>query len=195
MIGKLCSSKPCVKKSSARVVDGKLILSLPEALKPIVWQMDLGQAKASALEVSENQDHTGYRLLLKTPRGESLDVASFPTRDLALEGLMAASCALENAQGHIWAGGSAAQTPANDGLSHPHISLRSQVAQNSSQGRWVGLFLALALIIVLGFIWNSPSTSLTEIAENTDLSTPALSDPANNNGVPLSADSFLNEQP
>ena len=38
-------------QSSARVVDGKLILSFPHALTPVVWQMDLSQTKASALEV------------------------------------------------------------------------------------------------------------------------------------------------
>src|SRR5690606_21303301 len=54
--------------ASASVVDGTLIISLPDAITPVVWRFALGQAKASALEVRPQDDGT-FMLLLKTPRG------------------------------------------------------------------------------------------------------------------------------
>ena len=44
--------------ASANVVDGKLILSFPHAQTPVLWQMDLAQAKASAIEVLKAEKAT-----------------------------------------------------------------------------------------------------------------------------------------
>ena len=43
--------------SSAKIVDGILVLSLPDAIHPVVWQMELGQSKSSALEIREQLEH------------------------------------------------------------------------------------------------------------------------------------------
>ena len=56
---------------SAKIVDGILILSLPDALRPVVWQMELSQSRTSALEVREHEDGT-YHLTLKPPRQDVL---------------------------------------------------------------------------------------------------------------------------
>ena len=50
--------------ASANVVDGKLILSLPEAENPVVWQMDLSSAKASALEVKKDEEKDTYNTVV-----------------------------------------------------------------------------------------------------------------------------------
>ena len=47
--------KDKTKTTSASVVDGKLILSFPHAQTPVLWQMDLTQAKASSLEVTKSE--------------------------------------------------------------------------------------------------------------------------------------------
>ncbi len=99
---KCCSkNKSQTTSASGRVVDGKLVLSLPDAIAPIVWQMDLNKTKASALEVLHEEETNIFNLSLKTPSGESVHIAKFDERVKAVEGLMAASHALENAHGQI----------------------------------------------------------------------------------------------
>ncbi|HEY8189211.1 MAG TPA: hypothetical protein VIF12_00890, partial [Micavibrio sp.] len=73
--------------ASASVVDGALILSLPDALTPIVWRLELGQTRASALEVRDREDGS-FMLLLKTPRGDVNDIAAFSSRGRAVAALM-----------------------------------------------------------------------------------------------------------
>ncbi len=85
---------------SAKVIDGTLILSLPDALSPVVWRMELGHAKSSAIEVREQKDG-GYMLTLKTPKGDVNDIAPYATRAAAVTALVAISNALEHAHGHI----------------------------------------------------------------------------------------------
>ncbi len=91
--------------ASARVVDGKLILSFPDAVKPVLWQMDLVSAKASALEVDQLSGEPGAggqaALILKTPKGEQTTIAVFESRDAALSALMTVGAALGCAQGRI----------------------------------------------------------------------------------------------
>jgi len=189
MFAKFCPKSACTQKhltqASARVVEGKLILSLPEAIKPVIWQMDLAQAKASALEVSENADGAGYRLMLKTPRGESVEIAGFTARDSAMKGLMAAGSALENAQGHIRVG-----TPANDGVFQP--AQPSYTAQKSSHGRWIGIVLGGLLLVILGLLWTTPRPSSLE-SQPTNAAQ-SSTNPQDSSGVPVSADDFLQQK-
>ncbi|OIN86690.1 MAG: hypothetical protein AUJ12_05280 [Alphaproteobacteria bacterium CG1_02_46_17] len=86
---------------TAKVVDGILILSLPDALSPVVWQMEVGQSKSSALEVRANEDGTIFTLVLKTPRQDILEIARYDQRDDAVRALLTVSSAMEQAQGQI----------------------------------------------------------------------------------------------
>ena len=56
----------------AKVVDGVLILSLPDADSPVVWRMELGKTKASAIEVRAENDNgeTVHALIVKTPQSD-----------------------------------------------------------------------------------------------------------------------------
>ena len=63
--------------ASASVVDGKLILSFPHAQTPVIWQMDLAEAKASALEVLKAEKGTDFTLTLKTQKGEKVKIDLF----------------------------------------------------------------------------------------------------------------------
>lgn len=157
-------------KTSASVVDGKLILSFPHALKPVVWQMDLGQAKASALEVRD--DGGTHALVLKTPKGETIEIAPFEKRAQAIEGLMAAARALENAHGQIRGEGGevAVFTPKKKGKA----------------GRWIGIILAAIVLLFLISVWSSqlPRTASGEAAMNGAAPTAAT-------GAPMNADDFL----
>ncbi len=175
-------SLACPRSSSASVVDGKLILSFPNALTPVVWQMDLTQAKASALEVREDKDGGAFMLTLKKPEGETTDIASFEKRTQAVEGLMAASKALENAHGHI----------------RPVTGVQSsgggnQQAKTKSSGKWIPAVIAIVLLVVLFGVWGSlapysPGNSVQQPGFNPASTT---SPPADTAGVPISADDFL----
>ena len=173
--------------ASAKVVDGKLILSLPDAISPIVWQMDLAQAKASALEVVHDEAQSSFALKLKTPRGESVDVAQFSDRTFAVEGLMVASKALETAQGQI------APAGASNGDSNYTPSSSTGKAKGFFKMLFIIFLCILGLILLFG-LWGMmmprypSSVNMTAQGTSTQ-SRPAASQPQS--GVPMSADDFL----
>lgn len=96
--------------SSAKIIDGILILSLPDAISPVVWQMELGQSKSSALEI-RNSDDGNFILTLKTPRQDVLDIATYANKDVAIKALLVTSQALEKAQGQLKSGRQSYQSP------------------------------------------------------------------------------------
>ncbi|MCF8496433.1 MAG: hypothetical protein K9G62_07190 [Alphaproteobacteria bacterium] len=170
--------KKCKAHSSASVVDGKLILSFPGAEVPVVWQMDFTQVKSSALEVVKNEDKNIWTLALRTPKGEGMDIARFARREDAVDGLMAASRALEDAHGRI-------RSPSAE-----IISTQSFAAPRK-KGKWRSVFIGLLLLLVLFVVWAMLSTrplqGLDEGSMETDSGVSAES------GVPLSADQFLQQ--
>jgi len=173
--------------ASARVVDGKLILSFPDAKTPIVWQMDLTQAKASALEVLEDEANNAFVLKVKTPKGESIDVATFDQRSHAIEGLMAASVALENAHGHIQTGQSG-QTTINNAQSS------ASPQKKSGKSKILGVFLAIIALFIFFTIWSSIIPRSVNTGNNQTLSSSGQTSPQTSSGVPVSADDFLKGQ-
>lgn len=180
MIGK---SRKCKnhEKASARVVDGKLILSLPAANTPVVWQMDLGHAKASALEVRHNQEANLFTLTLKTPKGETMEIAAFNERGRSLEGLLAASQALESAHGQIKLMG------AND-LAPVYAAPVAAEKTPPRKSRFLSVLLVIAVLLGVFIVWSS----LTPMLQNSELASgdfASQSQPMN--GVPLSADAYL----
>ncbi len=170
--------------SSARVVDGKLILSFPGALTPVVWQMELAEAKASALEIRESKDKTAHVLTLKTMKGEAVEIAPFAGKAEAVEALVAVAKALEGAQGKI----------------RPQGIVSSGAAESSfppekkkGGGKWSATILGLLLIFILMGIWGSLTPHPPAGAQGRGDAAPGMSfgQKQPENGVPLSADEFL----
>ncbi len=167
-----------VLKSTAKIVDGKWILSFPGALKPTVWQMDFEQFEASALEVDEKGDQ--FSLILKTPQGKGMDIAHFESKAKAVQALVAASKALEGGQGKIrpmaahGAGGEVGYSEARP------------------KRKWTAPLLGLLLLFVLFIVWVAlaprPPGSLGQ--QNSSFG----GAPASVSGVPMSADDFLRAQ-
>ena len=84
------------KTPSASIIDNSLVLSLPNALNPVVWRMELAKAKMSAFEIRE--DKLGdFVLTLKTPKGDTNEIARFKSRNDALKGLNAVTTAMRKA--------------------------------------------------------------------------------------------------
>jgi hypothetical protein len=171
--------------ASARVVDGKLILSLPDAQTPVVWQMDITQTKSSALEARHNEETGTYTLTLKTPRGETVDIAPFDNREFAVEGLMAASHALENAYGQIRNETAAA----NDQTIYA-------APPGNKKSNTKKIFLAIITVFALLFLFNIWGSQLPRTPSSVATGTSASADtnPRESSGVAISADDFLNAQ-
>ncbi len=169
--------------SSACVVDGTLILTLPDAVTPVVWRMDLGPAKASALEVRNNDDKT-FTLILKTPRGDVNDIATFAVKAQAVRALMAVSRALEQAHGQALRPAPAAV--ANDA---PQAAVVKK-----GKGKILSSIIAIVLLIGLIALFVSMGPRPVPITGGGD-SAPASAESFSGGdakpGVPMSADDFL----
>lgn len=179
--------------ASASVVDGTLILSLPDAISPVVWRLELGQAKASALEVRQGEDDV-YTLLLKTPRGDGNDIARFVSRGRAVAALMAVSRAMEQAHGQIYPAANDTE-PYNPALL-PVPKGKQKKARRPSQmpQGLIGAAVAVAIIIaLLGILLNMAPRPVMSLSQTS----PAAGMPAaSTSGVAVSADEFFkNRQP
>lgn len=86
------------EKSSARVADGRLILSLPDAETPVIWVMDLDEASTAIIRLEG--DKQGNSILKKYgSKGAAETVAVYRDRRYASRALVQASKALEKARG------------------------------------------------------------------------------------------------
>ena len=177
--------------ASASVVDGKLILSFPNAATPVVWQMDLEKAKASALEVLTAAD-SQFSLSLKTPKGEKIEVAVFDSREDAVTGLMAASSALENAHGQIrtLADGQEAGIQRTVNVKS---SSSTQTTGSSKTKKVLTALGAFAILFVAFSIWVSSMPRPAQYDSQAAASASGAS-VQNSAGVPVSADAYLSGQ-
>ena len=183
---------PCNIKiaNSATVVDGKLILSFPEAQIPVIWQMDLVNAKSSALEVQEKKDKKFFALILKTTKGETVEIAAFENRKNAIAALMAASYALQNAHGQI-------KQPQAGGAIPVIASGQAQISQTKNtrkKGKWIAVIITLALIIFLINLINSISPRPSSLIASGGNTVSGNTQSNDTSGVPVSADAYLKGQ-
>lgn len=169
---------------NVKIVDGKLILSLPDAITPVVWQMDLEKAQSASFTVIENKDDKNFVLVFKTQEGTRDDIAPFENKQKAVDVLMETSNILQNAHGQI-----RGSVPAN-------------AAPGKNKSDRLGAILAVALVIVLILIWTLSAAGPGRIGQGGV--SPAASgaassfgnsvSPRQSSGVPVSADDFLNNR-
>lgn len=165
--------------SSASVVDGKLILSFPSAKIPVVWQMDLAEVKASALEVRGEKDP--FTLVLRTTKSEVVDIAPFTTKEEAVAGLVAVTKALHGAHGMI-------RPAANTDSPSQPAPVRPQA--KSGKGKWLVLFGIIAFLGFITFFMASLQPPISGVPM--DASGGEMRADSQKTGVPVSADEFLN---
>lgn len=169
-------------ESSAKVVDGNLILSLPDAINPVVWRMELGSVKASALEVKQQPADGTFVLSLKTPKGEVHDIAPFQSREYAVRALMRVSAALQGAQGKI------APAPVATPQGATTI-INTTEKEGGSPLKWL-LMLGAVLFVIFLFAYLSAVSS--QNADVTSAGQPAIDAPLDDqSGTPQSADELL----
>lgn len=175
--------------SSAKVIDGTLILTLPDAIRPVVWQMQLGQTKSSALEVREQND--AWVLLLKTPRADVMEIAPFDSKDKAVRALLTVSRAMEKAHGQIAPNSGTYPVPAII----PSCGRFSWLC-NLLKGVLYA-FLALIILIALLVGYLRLSQSNTDVGQATapiQAEMPPVTAGEAPVGAAISADDFLNNQ-
>lgn len=178
----------CPHKSTAKVVDGKLILSFPGALKPVLWQMDMSSAKASALEIEERD--SAFGLVLKTPRGDAHDIAAFGSKDQAVRALVIIGGALERAHGHMRSGSEIRRSQA-----------LVPVPENDNGGgnapgvfKWLaGLTGIVILVLMVNTLWAMGPRLPVSVpsAAGGAIESLAPGEAAKATGVPVSADDYL----
>jgi hypothetical protein len=166
-------------KSQVDIVDGKLILSCPNAVKPTVWQMDLASVKASALEVIPDEKTDNYSVMLKAASGDSVTIVSFSSEKAALDTLLKTAKAMQNAHGKI------------GGI--PNLSNTSGKSNSSWNGAFkafgflvLGGIATIAILMGISFMIQNPTSKGAFKTNGTNAPTAA-----EQNGVPLSADDFL----
>lgn len=167
-------------KSSAKIVNNTLVLSLPTAESPCVWRMDLSQVKSSALEVIDVKDKdksTLYHLQARTARGEKQDVASFKNREDAVEILLQVTRALENTD----QGGNQERKPA-------FFSSSKNYDVKDQKTPWL---LSSFVIILLFFLFMGLSTWTQTGPDGLGSSSASGTQDNGDIGQPMSADEFL----
>ncbi len=177
--------------SSAKVVDGTLVLSMPDAISPVVWRMDFGQSKSSALEVREVEGT--YKLMLKTPKGDISDVAPFDSKAKAVNALMAVSKAMEQGQGNIKPSYASATGETGSGSQVVTPAAAIPQAKKSGKGQvFAGIFGVCLLVGLLFMLISSSGNRAALQAGGASSQNPAGGESAQaNTGVPMSADDFL----
>lgn len=166
--------KSCCHKHhnpAARVVDGSLVLSFPDASEPVVWRMNLAQASEAGFEIKEAR---GKFKLVQKSGADTQDIANFDTRDSAVAALMDVSNALQ---------GGAHGVAANDA----HGPAKNEAAQ------W--LIAIVGVLVVFGLFAYLSRIAPVDISP-VDAATQQTSsgETGGSNGVPLSADEFLRGQ-
>lgn len=156
------------QNASARVADGRLIMSMPDAETPVVWMMNLTDAMTSVLRLE--MDRQGFFVIRRHGgKGAAETIAVYRDRKPAVQALARASRALEKAR--------------NTGLG----------AATPSTSRIKRFFTYLLVIWFILYVFGLDGVILRRIL-TLPPETKAVSVNPNAVGVPLSADDFLKEQ-
>lgn len=173
----------------ATVREGMLVLSLTNAMSPVVWRLDMRKVTASALEVRQTKDGL-YDLVLKTQKSDVNHIASFEEKPDALKALKVVMQAIESA-------------PNND-LHAPNVNITTNEHKDpspngmpdipqtiSSKNRPVmagaiGAGVVVLLLIFFGWIGGSLQSGQTSASLMA-----SQGSAAETTGKPVSADDFL----
>jgi hypothetical protein len=170
--------------STAKVVDGSLILSLPDATIPVVMRLSLEEAKSAAFTVIEKDNKFILRVTLSEK--DSRDIAPYEEKEKAVSALMAASSALEKGSRYA----------SNDNR------MSGDTLKNIA--KWgAALGVLFFLYVVISSLSSSlPRAPITANVQNqmnnapaTSANAPTATSPRATTGVAVPADQFLSATP
>lgn len=167
--------------SSAEVIDKHLILSLPNAIEPVVWRMALDKIGTASFEVKPVKSSDTYKLTLKPKKGTAEIIAPFADKDQAMKALLDASSAMQRPEQKT--------TTAQD--NNAPCPTPAQ-AKKQGSNKWLFLFLGfLAVIGLYAYMLKQAPNTIKDFGNN-QATTPSSLQEQDGVGVPLSADDFLN---
>lgn len=190
-------------KASANVIDGVLIVSLPNAETPAVWRFDLTQVTVGGVEVRE--DDGRFIIGARNAKGELQDIATYPTRESATQALTVITQAMMNASvsrpAAAPAAGAAAAIPAAHiaAAAMPPRGFVSRWARRIGTLAFIGvaLFGAIMMFAMSDFFKAGGSLSSNQTA-NSNVPASTGNAPSESSrlgeiepGVPASADDLL----
>ncbi len=178
------NSKADKTPSNVTIIDGKLIISLPNAQIPVVWQTDLARAQSASFTIKEDKRKKAFILISKSqenPENKIDEIAVFDNKQASIDILMEISAALQNAHGKI--------SPENTAFNANHT--QTSVASNFDKDNKVGAVISLILVIILFVVWISFASNSINLKEE---STTTYSNDNSSSGVPVSADDFLSSR-
>jgi len=176
------TAKANVTNSTVKITDGKLILSLPNAQMPVVWQMDLGKAQSSSFSIKENKKEKSFALISKNDDGKADEIASFDDKDTAVDILMQTSETLQKGSGQAT----------------PSASATNIAPTKKGGSDKLGAILAALLVVVLLTIWMTSASVPNKISGlyGTSASSSINTNGAarSTSGVAVSAEDFLSNR-
>ena len=156
-----------------------LVLSLPEAVEPVVWRMNLKEAKAAGFSVK--QDKKNWVFIKRDSSGAESAIALFEDKDQAMNILMRVSDLLQDGyESQKQKGTTTSKTP--------------QGFFYSEAGKWTVAIGGVLGVIALFMILASITPQTADPFSGTDVSLSENIDPSSATGVPVSADAFLSGQ-
>lgn len=179
--------------STASVVEGTLILTLPNARTPTVWRMGLETASTAAFQAVSSSDGDGHTLVMVAADGKQHNIASFDDREQTVEALMAASEAMQNL------GNRSATTQPAARVSTQHDSAPAVQAQNHSPGKRRGpgraLMTATGIILIVVLLYMIANTGPQRFTPDGRVAdTGGNSADAGGGQRPMSAEKFLQQR-
>lgn len=184
--------------SSAKVVDGRLVLSLMNAVKPVVWQFDISVVQSSAIELREtNGGET--TLVIKSPNQPQHDIASFETPAAAMHVLGLIGRAMERAMGQMHTTQSGTYPPPAIIPQPLFTGIKGAVLKGIGNILMTFLVLFLLVIAIIWFIPLSGSPDQQQYPSINQSEQNLIQDKSNTTtlapaGTSQSADEFLNAQ-
>jgi hypothetical protein len=174
---------------AAHVAANKLVLSFPNAVTPIVWQVDLREVTVSYFEINMDEKKDIY-LLTMSKQGSNAkpaQIAQFSNQSAASKALNDIAEAMINAQKTL----GSVIIPADSGkqvVSHPYKKAPGTLKTII----WtivvlLLLFFAVTYLMARGSYDSADDRYLSPSSSNTAVAPPAA-------GVPLSADEYLRGQ-
>ncbi len=171
--------------SNVTIIGSKLIVSLPNAQMPVVWQTDLEQAQSSSFTIKEDKKAKIFILISKMQDGTVNEIANFSDKQESVDILMEISNTLQNIHAQINMTVAAAPTTSQ--------TLHDQQKSGARDNK-IGAAIALSLIAVLLIIWiMSASNNLNTTKENGNNNI-SSANTRSSSGVAVSADDFLSNR-
>lgn len=178
--------------SNAEVVDNHLVLSLPDAIEPVVWRMALEKIDTASFEVKPQKDNDQAKLVLKPKKGAAEVIANFETKTAAVDALMIASKALQRGSSQAASQKEQIVVKASTESDSSHETVTISNSNNKEKQKWalaiLGAFLVLGLYYYLTTLIPNTAQSFDNANNNSLNST---LNPTEATGVPVSADDFL----